>query len=84
MSNWSLKSIEKLAYLVVTSGMALGGGWTIYRKNVLEAEQKAERIKKIETKYLRKNPDNMIKLQNFKQKVFAIGVVDDIVDGSAQ
>ena len=76
MSRWTLKGIEKAAYLVSMGGVALGGGFVIYRKNVLEAESRAEQIKKTETKYLKKNPENMIKLQNFQKKVFAIGVVD--------
>ena len=65
MSRWTLKSIEKTAYLLSLGGVALGGGWVIYRKNVLEAESRAEQIKKTETKYLKRNPDNMVKLQNF-------------------
>ena len=82
MSKWTLKSIEKAAYLLSLGGVALGGGFVIYRKNVLQAESRAEQIKKTETKYLKRNPDNMVKLQNFQKKVFAIGVVDDIVDES--
>ena len=82
MSKWSLKSIEKAAYLLSLGGVGLGGGFVIYRKNVLQAESRAEQIKKTETKYLKRNPDNMVKLQNFQKKVFAIGVVDDIVDES--
>ena len=65
MSKWSLKSIEKAAYLLSLGGVGLGGGFVIYRKNVLQAESRAEQIKKTETKYLKRNPDNMVKLQNF-------------------
>ena len=60
MNNWSLKKLEKLAYLITISGVTCGGGWLIYRKNVLEAEEKAEWVKKIEKKYLKRNPENMI------------------------
>jgi hypothetical protein len=35
-------------------------------------------IKATEEKYL--NNPNVIKLQNFNKKVFAIGIVDDILD----
>lgn len=73
-----LRTLEKLAYVIgIPSGMAFGG-WTIYRKNVLEAEERAERLRKVEEKFCSANPENMIKLQNFKQRVFAIGTVDDI------
>ena len=78
----SLNHLEKLTYAGMMSGLLVGGGWTIYKKNVLLADERAEQIKKIENKFLQKHPENMIKLQNFKKKVFAIGMVDDIVDGS--
>ena len=45
-----------------------------------EAEQRAERVIKTEEKYLEKHKENIIKLQNFNKKVFAIGVYDDILD----
>jgi len=42
MNNWSLKNIEKLAYLITISGVTFGGAWMIYRKNLLESEERAE------------------------------------------
>ena len=62
----SLNHLEKLTYLGMMSGLLIGGGWTIYKKNVLLADERAEQIKKIENKFLAKHPENMIKLQNFK------------------
>lgn len=56
------------------------GGYCIYQKNVSEVDERAMRVKKIEEKYLTQHADNVIKLQNFKKKVFAIGVYDDILD----
>ena len=56
------------------------GGYLIYKKNVMEAESRANRVNKIEEKYLSKNKDNILKLQNFNKKVFAIGLYDDILD----
>lgn len=35
-------------------------------------------MRKTEERFLTANPDNMIKLQNFKKRVFAIGTVDDL------
>ena len=55
MNKWSFKRIEKLTYLLSMSGLALGGGWMIYRKNVLQAEERAEQVSKVENKYLKKN-----------------------------
>ncbi len=56
------------------------GGYCIYKKNVSEIDERAMRVKKIEEKYLTQHADNVIKLQNFNKKVFAIGVYDDILD----
>ncbi len=54
------------------------GAYAIYNKNVLQADERAERLRKVEEKFLAANPENMIKLQNFKKRVFAIGTVDDL------
>ena len=63
--------------------MALYGGWVIYKKGVLDADARADQVKRIENKYLDKHSDNMIKLQNFTKKVFAIGIVDDVLNDPA-
>ena len=73
-----LRSLEKMIYLLGLPSIMLMGGYAIYNKNVLQAEERAERLRKIEEKFLTANPENMIKLQNFKKRVFAIGTVDDI------
>jgi len=41
--------------------------------------EKANRIKKAEAKFL-KDSDNIIKLQNFNKKVYAVGMYDDMMD----
>eukprot|EP00354_Favella_ehrenbergii_P008730 CAMPEP_0170455620 /NCGR_PEP_ID=MMETSP0123-20130129/3526_1 /TAXON_ID=182087 /ORGANISM="Favella ehrenbergii, Strain Fehren 1" /LENGTH=66 /DNA_ID=CAMNT_0010718823 /DNA_START=72 /DNA_END=272 /DNA_ORIENTATION=- len=35
-------------------------------------------MKKTEDNFLTASPENMVKLQNFKKRVFAIGTVDDL------
>ena len=57
--------------------MALGA-FAIYNKNVRQADARAANLRKVEEKFLKANPENMIKLQNFKKRVFAIGTVDDL------
>lgn len=57
--------------------MALGA-FAIYNKNVRQADARAANLRKVEDKFLKANPENMIKLQNFKKRVFAIGTVDDL------
>jgi hypothetical protein len=68
-----------LVYLVGVPLLVLWGGYRIYLKNASELDDKAARVKKIEENYLSQHPENMVKLQNFNKKVFAIGVYDDIM-----
>ena len=75
-----MRGAEKLVYLCGIPALVLYGGYLIYQKNVAESEQRAERVIKTEEKYLAKHKENIIKLQNFNKKVFAIGVYDDILD----
>jgi hypothetical protein len=56
------------------------GGYQVYKKNVNEADERAKLIQDIEEKYLEKHVGNLVKLQNFNKKVYAIGMVDDILD----
>jgi len=75
-----MRGAEKLVYLCGVPALVLYGGYLMYKKNVAEAEQRSERVIKTEEKYLATHKENMIKLQNFNKKVFAIGVYDDILD----
>ena len=77
-SFWSIRGFEKLIYLIGMPCLVGYGGYQIYRKNVAEAEERAWRLKKTEEKFL--SNSNIVKLQNFNKKVFAIGVYDDILD----
>ena len=76
MSWFSLKGLEKLTYIVGVPGAALYGGWCIYKKEVVEAGNREQQVKRIENKFIEKH-DNLLKLQNFNKKVFAIGLRDD-------
>ena len=67
-----------MAYLFGIPFAIMLGGYTIYNKNVLQADERAEKLRQVEEKFLTANPENMIKLQNFKKRVFAIGTVDDL------
>lgn len=74
---WSFKNAEKLLYIVMVPSVLGYGAYAIYKKNFLEFEQRGQHIKKVEEKFLPENRATMIKLLNFKQRVFAIGLVDD-------
>ena len=73
-----IRSLEKLAYLFLIPTVMGASAFTLYRKNVLQAGERAAKLKEIEERYLGANPDNMVKLQNFKKRVFAIGMIDDL------
>ena len=75
----TLRGFEKLSYLIVIPSVLAYGGFAIYKKNFLESEVRGRKIKMVEEKFLPANRTNLVKLQNFKQKVFAVGLVDDIL-----
>lgn len=77
------KGIEKLCYLIAIPSVLAYGGFAIYKKNFLDSERRGQQIKRVENKYLPDNRGNLIKLQNYKQKVFAIGLVDDILNDTS-
>lgn len=60
--------------------MVCYGGYLVYKKAIAEAEERAERLKATEAKYLKANADRLVKLENFTKKVYAVGIVDDILD----
>lgn len=78
------RGAEKLFYLVAIPSILTYGGYAIYKKNFLEFETRGLHVRKVEEKYLPDNRGNMVKLQNFKQKVFAIGLVDDILADTSE
>jgi hypothetical protein len=61
-SFFTIKGIEKLIYLVGVPVLIMYGGFKIYKKNLVEGDERALRIEKVETKYLQKNASNMVKL----------------------
>ena len=56
------RAMEKMAYLIGIPFVFAAGGYTIYNRNVLQADERAEKMRKTEERFLTKNPDNMIKL----------------------
>ena len=73
-----IRALEKTLYLLgIPIVMALGA-FKVYSKNILQADERAEKLREIEERFIAANPENMLKLQNFKQRVFAIGMVDDL------
>ena len=56
------RQLEKLAYLTGIPVIAALGAFTVYKKNILDAEDRAKKLKAVEEKFLGANPENMIKL----------------------
>jgi len=57
-----VRALEKLAYLIgIPCAMGLGG-FTVYKRNVLMADKRAEKLRLVEEKFCSENPENMIKL----------------------
>lgn len=56
------------------------GAYSIYKKNIKDAEEKQLRFKQVEEDYIAKNLENLVKLQNFNKQVYAIGVYDEYYD----
>ena len=84
----TFRSLEKIGYGVVLSGIFSFCGYKLYEKNVLEVEKRALELKKLEDRFFDiakqnvKNTNgmegiNLIKLMDFKKKVYAVGVYDD-------
>ena len=77
-SRSKLYALEKMAYLIGIPSVMAAGAYSVYNKNVLQADERARKLIEVEERYLAKYPENMIKLQNFQKRVFAIGTVDDL------
>lgn len=57
----SAQGLEKFFYVSAIPILALFGGYQIYKRNLTIGEVKADKIKKVEEKYVTGN-DNIIKL----------------------
>lgn len=79
----SIQGAEKIIYIIGIPILICVASYQIYKKKASEEVEQAARVDKIERTYLEKHT-NVIKLQNFNKKVFAIGVLDDIMDDPSQ
>jgi hypothetical protein len=61
-SFYSIRGLEKLCYIIGFPSLLAYGGYVLYKKNVSEADERANYIKGIEDKYLEKHSGNLIKL----------------------
>jgi hypothetical protein len=71
-----LRTLEKLVYLAGVPVLLGYAGFTLYRNAILQDEERQLQLQEMEDKYLKKHEDHIVKLENFKKKVYAIGVYD--------
>ena len=79
MRYFSLRTVEKLSYIVGVPSLLGFSGYKLYQQSVAEEKDKQEKLKEIEDKYLKQNNKNLVKLDNFRKKVFAIGIEEDFL-----
>ena len=79
-SFYSVQGLEKILYLTGLPLLMAFGAYSFYRMASLKQEQQAKRYAEVESKYINKDHDNIIKLQNFNKRVYAIGVYDEFLD----
>ena len=51
-----------MAYLIGIPSVMAVGAYSVYNKNVLQADARAQKLLEVEERYLAKYPENMIKL----------------------
>jgi hypothetical protein len=73
---FSLKTLEKLTYLMGVPALIGFSAYTLYSKANSQEEERQEQLAQLEEKYLDTNKDRVVKLENFKKKIFAVGVHD--------
>ena len=70
-----MKMIEKGLYLVGVPVLLAFSGYTVWRKAQVIDRERQEQLAAMEAKYLL-DPAKVVKLENFKKKIFAVAVVD--------
>ena len=71
-----LRTLEKLVYLAGVPVLLGYAGFTLYRNALIQEEERLLQLQKMEDKYINKHKDHVVKLENFKKKVYAVGVYD--------
>ncbi len=70
-----MKMIEKGLYLVGVPVLLAFSGYTVWSKAQAVDRERQEQLAAMEEKYLQ-DPAKVVKLENFKKKIFAVAVVD--------
>lgn len=75
---FSFKTLEKLTYLLGVPALIGYSAYTLYGKASSQEEERQKLLQEMELKYLNENKDKVVKLENFKKRIFAIGVHDSL------
>ncbi len=75
---FSYKTLEKLTYLIGVPALIGFSGYILYGKANSQEEERQKMLQDMEHKYLNENKDRVVKLENFKKRIFAVGVYDSL------
>ncbi|CDW84757.1 UNKNOWN [Stylonychia lemnae] len=79
MRKQTFRTIEKLSYIVGVPCLLGYAGYTLYQSAKYHEEERNKRLKETEEAILAKNQKNLIMLDNFKKKIFAVGMEEDFL-----
>ena len=82
------QNAEKIGYYIFISGVFGYCGYKLFNQKVVEIEKRALELQAMEEKFKLRSiqdsaksngstPTNFVKLQDFKKKIYVIGVYDD-------
>jgi hypothetical protein len=75
---WSLRTLEKLSYIVGIPTLLAFSGFTLYQRAALQDQERKDMLIQMETKYVVDNKDKVVKLENFRKKIFAVALIDQL------
>jgi hypothetical protein len=75
---FSFKTLEKLTYLIGVPALIGFSGYILYGKANSQEEERQKMLQDMEHKYLNENKERVVKLENFKKRIFAVGVYDSL------
>ena len=84
MRKQKLKTLEKLSYIIGVPCLLGYAGYTLYNTSIQHEEERNQKLKETEEIFLAKHKENLVKLDNFRKKIFAIGMEEDFLRSQRQ
>lgn len=79
MPKFSFRTLEKLTYIVGIPTLLGYSGYTLYKQSLTYESERVSQLQEIESRYVDCNRDKVIRLENFKKKIFVVGVQDELI-----